>query len=85
MSIFEKVDAEHRRNDIDLCKPVSQSDATGLSGVEPGPIEAKRSAFFADYSEEHSIPGQFAPMPNRSAALPLKSLEYPKTRKCELN
>ena len=62
MSIFEKIDTERHRRDINLCKPVSQPDATGFSGVEPGAIEAKPSAFFADYSEEHSVPEKSVPI-----------------------
>ena len=56
MSIFERIDRERHRRDINLCKPVSQPDATGFSGVEPDAIEAKPSALFAEYSEEHSVP-----------------------------
>lgn len=58
MSIFEKIDTERHRRDINLCKPVSQPDATGYSGVGPDEMAAKPTAFFADYSEEHSTPAK---------------------------
>ncbi len=35
MKIFEKIDIERHRKDINLCKPVSQPDATGFSEAEP--------------------------------------------------
>lgn len=60
MSIFEKIDTQRHRRDINLCPPVSQPDATGFSGEGPDEIEAKPSAFFADYSEEHSSPPKSA-------------------------
>ena len=62
MTIFERIDTERHRRDINLCKPVSQPDATGFSGVSPDQIEARPSAFFADYSEEHSTPGKPEPI-----------------------
>jgi hypothetical protein len=58
MTIFEKIDTERHRRDINLCKPVSQSDATGHLGAEPDAIEPKTSAFFADDSEENSRGGK---------------------------
>ena len=62
MTIFEKIDTQRHRRDINLCKPVSQPDATGFSGIAPNEIEAKPSAFFADYSEEHSTPAKSVPI-----------------------
>ena len=62
MTIFEKIDTQRHRRDINLCKPVSQPDATGFSGVASDEIEAKTSAFFADYSEEHSTSAQSVPI-----------------------
>ena len=62
MTIFERIDIQRHRRDINLCKPVSQPDATGFSGVGPDEIEAKRSAFFSDYSEEHSTPAKSVPI-----------------------
>jgi len=35
MSIFEKTDRARHRRDINLCRPVSQPDATGFSVAEP--------------------------------------------------
>lgn len=62
MSIFEKIDMGRHRRDINLCKPVSQPDATGYSGVEPGAIEVIPSVSFADNSGEDSIPGRPEPI-----------------------
>ena len=63
MTIFEKIDMQRHRRDINLCKPVSQPDATGFSGVAPDEIETKSSsAFFADYTEEHSSPAKSVPI-----------------------
>ena len=56
MPIFEKIDMERHRRDINLCKPVSQPDATGYSGVEPDENRTIPSPLFADFSEEHSTP-----------------------------
>lgn len=50
MKIFEKIDTERHRRDINLCRPVSQPDATGFSGVEPEAMEPTRSASIKDYS-----------------------------------
>jgi len=58
MSIFEKIDTERHRRDINLCRPVSQPDATGFSGAEPEAIELIPSAFIEDYSTEHTIHGK---------------------------
>ena len=52
MSIFEKIDTERHRRDIDLCKPVRQPDTTSLSGAEPASIEPNPSAF----NEDRTIP-----------------------------
>lgn len=62
MPIFEKIDMERHRRDINLCKPVSQPDATGYSGVESDEIRTNPSPFFADISEEHSTPAKSAPI-----------------------
>jgi len=62
MIIFEKIDTERHRRDMNLCKPVSQPDATGFSGAAPDEMETKPSAFFADYSEEHSTPAKSVPI-----------------------
>lgn len=58
MSIFEKIDTERHRRDINLCKPVRQPDASGLSGVEPGAIEPIPSAFNEDCSARRAIPNK---------------------------
>lgn len=58
MSIFEKIDTARHRRDINLCRAVSQPDATGFSGAETDAIEPINSAFIEDYSTEHSIPGK---------------------------
>jgi hypothetical protein len=58
MSIIEKSDVERHRRDINLCRPVSQPDATGFSVAEPGAIKPNPSAFSDDYSREHSMPGK---------------------------
>jgi hypothetical protein len=58
MSIIEKSDVERHRRDIDLCRPVSQRDATGFSVAEPDAIKPNPSAFSDDYLREHSIPGK---------------------------
>lgn len=62
MTIFEKIDTQRHRRDINLCKPVSQPDATGFSGAVPDEIEAKPSVFFSDYSAEHSTPVKSIPI-----------------------
>jgi len=56
MSIFKKIDTERHRRDINLCRPVSQPDATGFSVVELDEIKPTPSAFSDDYSREHTIP-----------------------------
>lgn len=60
MSIIEKSDVERHRRDINLCRPVSQPDATGFSIEEQEAIEPNPSAFFDDhdYSREHAVPGK---------------------------
>ena len=58
MSIFEKMDTERHRRDINLCKPVRRPNATGLSGAEPDAIEPNPSAFIEDYSAERTIPDE---------------------------
>lgn len=58
MSIFEKIDTERHRRDINLCRPVSQPDATGFSVAESDAIKPNPSAFSDDYSGEHTIPGK---------------------------
>jgi hypothetical protein len=58
MSIIKKSDVERHRRDINLCKPVSQPDATGFSVAEPDAIKPTPLAFFEDYSGEHMIPGK---------------------------
>ena len=62
MTVFEKMDTQRHRRDINLCKPVSLPDATGFSGVAPDEVDAKTSAFFADYSEEHTTPTKSIPI-----------------------
>ena len=52
MKIFEKIDTVRHRRDINLCRPVSQPDATGFSGAEPEAMEPIRSASIKDYSAE---------------------------------
>jgi len=54
MSIFEKVDTARHRRDINLCRPVSQPDATGFSGAEPDALQAP-SVSFQESSEEPLI------------------------------
>jgi|HubBroStandDraft_6_1064221.scaffolds.fasta_scaffold123401_2 hypothetical protein len=58
MRIIEKSDVERHRRDINLCRPVSQPDATGFSVVEPDEIKPNPSAFSDDYSREHATPGK---------------------------
>jgi hypothetical protein len=58
MSIFEKIDTERHRRDMNLCRPVSQPDATGFSVAEPDAIKPNPSTFSEDYSGEHTIPGK---------------------------
>lgn len=60
MRIFEKIDTARHRRDINLCRPVSQPDATGFSGAEPEAIEPIPPARIEDYSTER-------PMPDKSA------------------
>jgi hypothetical protein len=62
MKIFERIDMQRHRRDINLCKPVSQPDATGFSGAGPDEIEATPSAFFSDHSEENSTPAKSLPI-----------------------
>ena len=57
MSIFEKIDTERHRRDINLCKPVSQPDATGFSVAEPDAIPGP-SASIEDSSERPTIPAK---------------------------
>jgi hypothetical protein len=58
MSIIEKSDVERHRRGINLCRPISQPDATGFSVAEPDEIKPNPSAFSDDYSREHTIPGK---------------------------
>jgi hypothetical protein len=58
MSIFEKIDTQRHRRDINLCKPASLPDATGFSVAEPDAIKSTPSAFFDDYRKEHTIPAR---------------------------
>jgi len=58
MSIFEKIDTTRHRRDINLCKPVSQPDATGFSVEEPDATKLNPPAFSDDCSGEHTIPGK---------------------------
>ena len=58
MRIFEKIDTARHRRDINLCRPVSQPDATGFSGAEQEAIEPTPSALIEYYSAEHTIPGK---------------------------
>lgn len=62
MAIFEKIDMQRHRRDINLCKPVSQPDATGFSGAGPDEIEAKPSASLSGHSAEHSTPVKSIPI-----------------------
>jgi len=62
MTIFEKINTERHRRDINLCRPVSQPDATGFSGTEPDATDAKLSAFFADCPEENNTPEKSVPI-----------------------
>ena len=55
MSIFEKIDTARHRKDINLCRPVSQPDATGFSGAEPEEIPTP-SGSFEDSSGKPTIP-----------------------------
>ncbi len=75
MSIIAKNDRERHRKDIFLCGPISQPDATGFSVDEPDAIEPKPSAFFADYSGEHTNPGKSEPPIAKSVASISKSTE----------
>lgn len=52
MQIFEKIDTARHRRDINLCRPVSQPDATGILGAEPKAIEPILSASIEDHSAE---------------------------------
>ena len=45
------------RAKVHLCQPVSQPDATGFSGADPGAIEATPSLFAEDFVAEHSSSG----------------------------
>ena len=62
MTIFEKIDMQRHRRDINLCKPVSQPDATGFSGAGPNEIEAEPSASLSGQSAEHSTPAKSVPI-----------------------
>lgn len=62
MTIFEKIDMQRHRRDINLCKPVSQPDATGFSGAGSDEIEAKPSAFLSGHSAEQSTPAKSVPI-----------------------
>ncbi len=55
MKIFEKIDIARHRRDINLCRPVSQPDATGYSGAESDGIPDPSESFEVS-SEEHTIP-----------------------------
>jgi hypothetical protein len=57
MKIFEKRDTERHRRDINLCKPLTQPDATGFSGDETQAIEPNPSALVEDYPGEHTCSG----------------------------
>lgn len=70
MTIFEKLDMQRHRRDINLCKPVSLPDATGFSGVAPDEIETKPSVFFADCSEEHSTRAKTVPITKSIGRIP---------------
>jgi len=54
MSIFEKIDTARHRRDINLCRPVSQPDATGFSVAEPDAIPMS----FEYSAEEPPIPAK---------------------------
>ena len=56
MGIFEKIDTERHRRDINLCKPVRQQDATGFSAAEPNAVEASPSDLVEDPSGEQALP-----------------------------
>ena len=62
MAIFEKIDRQPDRRDTNLCKPVSQPDATGFSGVSSDETDATPCAFFADDSEEDSLQQNSVPI-----------------------
>jgi len=58
MRIIEKSDVERHRRDINLCRPVSQPDATGFSVAEPDETKPDPSTLSDDYSREHAVPGK---------------------------
>ena len=58
MSIIEKSDIERHRRDINLCRPITQPDATGFSVAEPDVVKPNPSTFLHDYSREHTTPGK---------------------------
>jgi hypothetical protein len=60
MSIIKKSDVERHSRDINLCRQVSQPDATGFSVAEPDEIMLNPSAFSEDYCREHTIPSKWA-------------------------
>ena len=64
MSVIRKIDVERRRKEINLCGPVGQPAETSFSVAVPVSPDTNVSAFFEDYSGEHSIPGKSA-MPTK--------------------
>ncbi len=57
MKIFEKIDTARHRRDINLCRPVSQPDATGFSVDETETIQPNPSALVEEHTEEHTSSG----------------------------
>jgi hypothetical protein len=55
--MFEKIDTARHRRDINLCRPLSQPDATGFSGDEAEAIQPNPSALVGDYTGERKRSG----------------------------
>lgn len=56
MNIFERVDTERHRRDINLCKPGSQPSTAEVSAAEPHASKPKPGTFLKHSSTESAIP-----------------------------
>lgn len=62
MSILEKIVIGRHHRDINLSRASELARCNRLFRAESEAIEAKPPAFFADYSDEHSTPGNPVPI-----------------------
>ena len=56
MTIFEKIDTERHRRDINLCKPVIQPSTVEVFPAEPDASKPKTPAFLKHSTTESAIP-----------------------------